>query len=65
MVPVVVIPGDAKIVVGAVAPASRDPIPIVLLPGVGYRLRGWRDSDTHELLRLIERRKSAQRGDDE
>ncbi len=27
------IPTDAKIVVGAVAPASPDPIPIVLLPG--------------------------------
>jgi len=27
------IPVDAKIVVGAVAPASPDPIPIVLLPG--------------------------------
>src|SRR5215471_15981878 len=26
------IPADAKIVVGAVAPASPDPIPIVLLP---------------------------------
>ncbi|HEY5696690.1 MAG TPA: hypothetical protein VIT01_04200 [Acidimicrobiales bacterium] len=29
------IPTDAKIVVGAVAPASPDPIPIVLLPGLG------------------------------
>jgi hypothetical protein len=28
------IPTDAKIVVGAVAPASPDPIPIVLLPGL-------------------------------
>src|SRR3546814_7596183 len=27
------IPTDAKIVVGAVAPASPEPIPIVLLPG--------------------------------
>jgi hypothetical protein len=27
------IPTDAKIVVGAAAPASPDPIPIVLLPG--------------------------------
>ena len=36
------IPKDAKIVVGAVAPASPDPIPIVLLPGFEYRLREWR-----------------------
>ena len=40
------IPVDAKIVVGAVAPASPDPIPIVLLPGFEYRMqkyphRGW------------------------
>ena len=33
------IPTDAKIVVGAVAPASPDPIPIVLLPGFEYRIR--------------------------
>ena len=30
------IPTDAKIVVGAIAPASPDPIPIVLLPGFEY-----------------------------
>ncbi len=36
------IPVDAKIVVGAVAPASPDPIPIVLLPGFEYRMREWR-----------------------
>jgi len=35
------IPTDARIVVGAVAPTSSDPIPIVLLPGFGYRLREW------------------------
>src|SRR5437763_10834387 len=35
------IPTDAKIVVGAVAPASPDPIPIVLLPGFEYRMREW------------------------
>ena len=34
------IPIDAKIVVGAVAPASPDPIPLVLLPGFEYRMRG-------------------------
>ena len=36
------IPADAKIVVGAVAPASPEPIPIVLLPGFEYRMREWR-----------------------
>ena len=33
---------DAKIVVGAVAPASPDPIPIVLRPGFEYRMSEWR-----------------------
>ena len=37
------IPIEAKIVVGAVAPASPDPIPLVLLPGFEYRLREWRN----------------------
>ena len=59
------IPVDAKIVVGAVAPASPDPIPLVLLPGFEYRLREWRHPDTHEVHWLIERRKGAQAGDDE
>ena len=59
------IPTDAKIVVGAVAPASPDPIPIVLLPDDEYRLRQWRHPDTHEVHWLLERRKSAQQGDDE
>ena len=36
------IPADSKIVVGAVAPASPDPIPIGLLPGFEYRMREWR-----------------------
>ena len=35
------IPADAKIAVGTVAPASPDPIPIVLLPGFEYRRREW------------------------
>ena len=39
------IPADAKIVVGAVAPASPDPIPLVLLPGFEYRMREWRHPD--------------------
>ena len=57
------IPADAKIVVGAVAPASPDPIPIVLLPGFEYRMREWRHPDTHEIhWRLERRRASAQRG---
>ena len=59
------IPADAKIVVGAVAPASPDPIPIVLLPGFEYRLREWRHPDTHEVHWLLERRKSAQQGEDD
>src|SRR5262245_57811223 len=52
------IPAGAKIVVGAVAPASPDPIPIVLLPGFEYRLREWRHPETHELHWLLERRKA-------
>jgi hypothetical protein len=57
------IPLDAKIVVGAVAPASPDPIPIVLLPGFEYRLREWRHPETHEAHWLLERRRSARNGD--
>ena len=55
------IPADAKIVVGAVAPASPDPIPIVLLPGFEYRMREWRHPSTHEIHWRLERRKSARR----
>ena len=61
--PVPVIPTDAKIVVGAVAPASPDPIPIVLLPGFEYRMREWRHPDTHEVHWRLERRRAAQHGD--
>lgn len=57
------IPPDAKIVVGAVAPASPDPIPIVLLPGYEYRMREWRHPSTHEIHWQLERRKSAQPGE--
>ena len=59
------IPADAKIVVGAVAPASPDPIPIVLLPGFEYRMREWRHPDTHEVHWRLERRRSAQHGDND
>ena len=52
------IPGDAKIVVGASAPASADPIPIVLLPDFEYRMREWRHPSTHEIHWRLERRKS-------
>ena len=52
------IPLDAKIVVGAVAPASPDPIPIVLLPGFEYRMLEWRHPSTHEIHWRLERRKS-------
>ena len=59
------IPTDAKIVVGAVAPASPDPIPIVLLPGFEYRMREWRHPNTHQTHWRLERRKSAQHGDND
>jgi hypothetical protein len=59
------IPADSKIVVGAVAPASPGPIPIVLLPGFEYRLRQWRHPQTHDVHWLLERRKSGQLGDDD
>ena len=59
------IPTDAKIVVGAVAPASTDPIPTVLLPGFEYRMHEWRHPNTHEIYWRLERRRSAQRGDDD
>jgi hypothetical protein len=59
------IPTDAKIVVGAVAPASPDPIPIVLLPGFEYRMREWRHPDTHEVHWRLERRRSAGRSDND
>ena len=57
------IPADAKIVVGAVAPASPDPIPIVLLPGFEYRMREWRHPNTGEIHWRLERRKSTLQGD--
>src|SRR3954449_12395511 len=59
------IPLEAKMVVGLVAPASPEPIPIVLLPGFEYRMREWRHPDTHAIHWLFERRKSAQHGDDD
>ena len=59
------IPADAKLVVGAIAPASPDPIPIVLLPGFEYRMREWRHPQTHDVHWLLERRKSAQQGVDD
>ena len=54
------IPADAKIAVGVVAPASPDPIPIVLLPGFEYRMQEWRHPTTYEIHWRLERRKSAQ-----
>ena len=50
---------------GAVAPASPDPIPIVLLPGFEYRMSEWRHPQTHEVHWRLERRKAAQFGDDD
>ncbi len=57
------IPLDAKIVVGAVAPASPDPIPIVLLPGYEYRMLEWRHPETHEIHWRLERRKATRPGE--
>ena len=59
------IPLDAKIVVGLVAPASPEPIPIVLLPGFEYRMLEWRHPNTHEVHWRLERRKSTHFGEDE
>ena len=59
------IPADAKIVVGAVAPASPEPIPIVLLPGFEYRMREWRHPQTHVIHWQLERRKSTQYVEDD
>ena len=56
------IPADAKVVVGAVAPASPDPIPIVVLPGFEYRMSEWRHPETGEIHWRLERRKAAQYG---
>ena len=47
------------------APASPDPIPIVLLPGFEYRMLEWRHPDTHEVHWRLERRKSARHGEDD
>ena len=59
------IPADAKIVVGAVAPASPDPIPIVLLPGFEYRMQEWRHPETQVIHWRLERRKSTRYGEDD
>jgi len=44
------IPLDAKILVGAIGPASPDPIPIVLPPGFEYRMLEWRHPDARDPL---------------
>jgi hypothetical protein len=59
------IPRDAKIVVGVVAPASPDPIPIVLLPGFEYRLAEWRNPETHEVHWRLERRRASLHGEND
>ena len=58
------VPVDAKIV-GAVAPASLDPTPIVLLPGCEYRMSEWRHPETHDVPWRLERRKAGQVGEDD
>ena len=52
------IPADSRIVVGVVAPASPEPIPIVLLPGFEYRMREWRHPQTGVVHWRLERRKA-------
>jgi len=59
------IPVDAKIVVGALAPACPDLIPIVLLPWFEYRMGEWRHPETHEIHWRLERRCSASYGGDD
>ena len=59
------IPPNAKIAVGVVAPASPEPIPIVLLPGFEYRMIEWRHPETHEIHWRLERRKATQRVEDD
>jgi hypothetical protein len=58
------VPADAKIVVGVAAPASSEPVQIVLFPGFEYRVREWRHPDTNQIHWRLDRRRSAQRGDD-
>ena len=59
------IPVDAKIVVGVVAPAAPEPIPVVLLPGFEYRMREWRHPETHLVHWRLERRKSTLFGEND
>ena len=59
------IPAESKTVVGAAAPASPDPIPIVLTPGFEYRMREWRNPETHQIHWLLERRKSTLQADED
>ena len=59
------IPTSAKMVVGAVAPTSLDPVPIVLLPGFEYRLRGWTNPRTCEPHWMLERRRVGRAEDGE
>jgi len=55
------IPLDAKILVGAIGPASPDPIPIVLPPGFEYRMLEWPHRRRTRSHWSLERRKSALR----
>ena len=59
------ISGDTKVVLGVVAPASAEPIPIVLAPGFEYRMREWRHPETHEIHWRLERRRSAHYSDND
>jgi hypothetical protein len=60
-------PKDAStdMVLGALAPASPEPLPIVLLPGFEYRLREWRHPDNSQIYWRLERRKSSWHGEDD
>ena len=39
------------------APASPEPIPILRRPGIEYRMREWRNPNTHEVHWLLETQK--------
>ena len=59
------IPADAKIVVGAVAPAPPTRSRSCCYPGFEYRMLEWRHPATHEIHWRLERRKSTRHGEDD
>jgi hypothetical protein len=57
------LPAESEIAIRAAAPASHDPIPIVLTPGCEYRMREWRNPESHQIHWLLERRKASLHGE--